>query len=136
MSCSLWPALPARTTCSWARKRPIRRARQRGSLFSGGPKVEIGIAYGTEKQRWLEWAVAEFAKTSEGKHINVNLIPMGSLEGAHAILGGDKRINVWSPGQCGVQRHLRAGMAGKVQRQSDPERGAAGADANGVRDVG
>ena len=68
-----------------------------GNLLSGGPQVEIGIAYGTEKQRWLEWAVSEFAKTSEGKRITVNLIPMGSLEGAHAILGGDKRINVWSP---------------------------------------
>ena len=68
-----------------------------GNLLSGGPQVEIGIAYGTEKQRWLEWAVSEFSKTSEGKRITVNLIPMGSLEGAHAILGGDKRINVWSP---------------------------------------
>src|SRR5262252_6974876 len=67
------------------------------SLLSGGAPVEIGIAYGTEKQRWLEWAVAEFAKTSEGKRIKVNLIPMGSLEGAHAILSGDQRINVWSP---------------------------------------
>jgi ABC-type Fe3+ transport system substrate-binding protein len=68
-----------------------------GNLLSGGPHLEIGIAYGTEKQRWLEWAVSEFGKTSEGKRITVNLIPMGSLEGAHAILGGDKRINVWSP---------------------------------------
>jgi hypothetical protein len=68
-----------------------------GSLLGGGPQVQIGIAYGTEKQRWLEWAVAEFAKTSDGKRITVELIPMGSLEGAHAILGGDKRINVWSP---------------------------------------
>src|SRR5882724_7543680 len=66
-------------------------------IFSSSPNVEIGIAYGTEKQRWLEWAVQEFAKTSEGKHITVNLIPMGSQEGAHAILDGDKRINAWSP---------------------------------------
>src|SRR5215475_2257642 len=67
------------------------------SLLGGGPPVEIGIAYGTEKQRWLEWAVAEFAKTSEGKRIKINLIPMGSLEGAHALLSGDQRINAWSP---------------------------------------
>jgi len=65
--------------------------------FSGGPETEIGIAYGTEKQRWLEWAVQEFAKTGDGKKIKVNLIPMGSLEGAHALLSGDQRINVWSP---------------------------------------
>jgi ABC-type glycerol-3-phosphate transport system substrate-binding protein len=72
-----------------------------GSVFdsiSGNQnQVEIGIAYGTEKQRWLSWAVDEFAKTKDGKHIKVNLIPMGSLEGAHAILNGDQRINVWSP---------------------------------------
>src|SRR5215471_14977561 len=62
------------------------------SLLGGGPPVEIGIAYGTEKQRWLEWAVSQFAKTSDGKRISVDLIPMGSLEGAHAILSGDQRI--------------------------------------------
>src|SRR5262252_6216732 len=67
------------------------------SLLSGGPPVEIGIAYGTEKQRWLEWAVEEFTKTRDGKRIKIHLIPMGSLEGAHAILNGDQRIEVWSP---------------------------------------
>lgn len=66
-------------------------------LFSSGPDVEIGIAYGTEKQRWLEWAVQQFSQTSDGKHIKINLIPMGSQEGAHAILEGDKRIHAWSP---------------------------------------
>jgi len=65
--------------------------------FGSGEQVEIGIAYGTEKQRWLEWAVQEFAKTKDGKRIKVNLIPMGSLEGAHALLNGDQRIQVWSP---------------------------------------
>jgi len=79
-------------------KKAVEQTKQvTGNILGGGPQVEIGIAYGTEKQRWLEWAVSEFAKTSDGKRITVDLIPMGSLEGAHAILGGDKRINVWSP---------------------------------------
>jgi len=79
-------------------KKAVDQTRQvTGGLLGGGPQVHIGIAYGTEKQRWLEWAVAEFAKTSDGKSISIELIPMGSLEGAHAILGGDQRINVWSP---------------------------------------
>jgi ABC-type Fe3+ transport system substrate-binding protein len=79
-------------------KKALQATKDRASsLLGGGPPVEIGIAYGTEKQRWLEWAVNEFAKTSEGKHVKVNLIPMGSLEGAHALLSGDQRINVWSP---------------------------------------
>lgn len=68
-----------------------------GGFLGGGVTAEIGIAYGTEKKRWLEYAVEEFAKTSDGKGIKVNLIPMGSIEGAHAILSGDQRIHVWSP---------------------------------------
>jgi hypothetical protein len=59
--------------------------------------VQIGIAYGTEKERWLKTAVQDFALTSDGKNIRVELIPMGSLEGAQAVLAGDKRIVVWSP---------------------------------------
>jgi hypothetical protein len=62
-----------------------------------GDAVEIGVAYGTEKQRWLESAVRQFASTPEGKLIKVNLIPKGSIEATQAILSGDKSINVWSP---------------------------------------
>jgi Ca-activated chloride channel family protein len=79
-------------------RHPLKDAKDTtSSIFSSAPAAEIGIAYGTEKQRWLEWAVAEFEKTSDGKRIKVNLIPMGSLEGAHALVSGDQRINVWSP---------------------------------------
>jgi len=62
-----------------------------------GADVTIGIAYGTEKERWLKDAVEKFHETREGRHIKVELIPMGSLEGAHAALNGDQRITVWSP---------------------------------------
>lgn len=67
------------------------------TVTSSGHGVEIGIAYGTEKKRWLEWAAEQFANTSEGKNIKINLIPMGSLEGAQALLAGDQRLVVWSP---------------------------------------
>jgi ABC-type Fe3+ transport system substrate-binding protein len=62
-----------------------------------GARVEIGIAYGTEKERWLQWAAGQFAQTEEGRRIKIDLIPMGSLEGAQAVLRGDQRITVWSP---------------------------------------
>ena len=69
-----------------------------GGLFGGGaPEAKIGIAYGTEKERWLQWAAEEFAKTDDGKRVEIDLIPMGSLEAAQAVLGGDQRIQVWSP---------------------------------------
>ena len=63
-----------------------------------GPRVEVGIAYGTEKENWLKWAAAEFAKTDDGGKITINLIPKGSLEGGQAVWRDeDKRIHVWSP---------------------------------------
>ncbi|PWT94433.1 MAG: hypothetical protein C5B54_00015 [Acidobacteria bacterium] len=62
-----------------------------------GSSIQIGIAYGTEKKNWLEKAVQDFAATDQGKGIQIDLIPMGSLEGAQAIISGDKRIVVWSP---------------------------------------
>ncbi len=68
--------------------------------------VEIGIAYGTEKEKWLKWAVGEFAKTPEGEKVKINLLPMGSMEGGDAILKQDKRINVWSPASSLVQDYL------------------------------
>ncbi len=58
-------------------------------------KVHVGIAYGTEKKRWLTWAVEEFAREKPG--IEIKLLPMGSIEGAQAVLREDKTINVWSP---------------------------------------
>lgn len=64
---------------------------------SAGDGLEVGIAYSTEKQRWLEFAVQQFGQTRDGKHTKVNLIPMGSLEGAHALVNGDQRIQVWAP---------------------------------------
>lgn len=64
--------------------------------YTGGA-VRVGIAYGTEKRRWLEWATTEFAKTEAGRSIDIHLIPMGSIEGAQAVLKGDRRIHVWSP---------------------------------------
>lgn len=67
------------------------------STPSDGRPVEIGVAYGTEKKNWLEWAAREFAKTDAGRDIKVNLIPMGSLEGAQALVSGDERIHVWTP---------------------------------------
>jgi hypothetical protein len=79
----------------WARQRHVLPASV--SAVGDGKDVEIGVAYGTEKQRWLLWAVEQFKATPNGGHIQVNLIPMGSVEGAHAVLNGDKRIQVWSP---------------------------------------
>ncbi len=67
------------------------------SGLAPGSGVRLGIAYGTEKERWLQWAKGEFEKTSAGKRVRIDLIPMGSLEGAQAILASDERIQVWSP---------------------------------------
>lgn len=61
--------------------------------------VEINIAYGTEKQSWLEPATEAFQKSGAGRRVKINLIGMGSVEGAQAVLDGPKPvpIHVWSP---------------------------------------
>ncbi len=75
-------------------------------VFNPSKPVEIGIAYGTEKKPWFEWAIAEFAKTEEGKKIKITLIPIGSIEGAEKILQKDERIQVWSPASSVVEELL------------------------------
>jgi len=74
--------------------------------FRPAKSVEIGVAYGTEKKKWLEWAVGEFAKTPAGKQIKIDLIPMGSIEGARAVLAKDQRIHAWSPASSVVENML------------------------------
>ncbi len=64
---------------------------------SSGKQITVRMAYGTEKKRWLQWAVGEFSKTKDGGKIAIELIPMGSLEGARATIDGTEKIHVWSP---------------------------------------
>ncbi len=71
-----------------------------------GDAVEIGIAYGTEKKRWLKWAAEEFEKTADGKKIKVDLIPRGSREGAQEVLDGNEKIHVWSPASALMKNYF------------------------------
>lgn len=68
--------------------------------------VKIGIAYGSEKEHWLKWAQQKFKEMQfkvlgEGKDlIKIELIRMGSIEGAKTILKQDadaRLIHVWIP---------------------------------------
>jgi hypothetical protein len=63
------------------------------------PPVVVNIAYGTEKQAWLEQALDEFRRRPENRDVSVRLIGMGSVEAAQAVLEGEKPIpiHVWSP---------------------------------------
>lgn len=60
-------------------------------------QVAITIAYGTEKKPWMEWAITEFAKTPAGRDVTITLLPLGSLEGAQAILRNERPIHAWAP---------------------------------------
>jgi serine/threonine-protein kinase len=86
-------ALPSRGDNS----KIVDEAREASSLKAN--PVEIHIAYGTEKQKWLEEATAEFQKTPEGRRMMVKLHGMGSVEAAQAVLDGPNSIpiHVWSP---------------------------------------
>jgi len=68
-------------------------------LTTPEPPVTLNIAYGTEKQAWLENALTEYRKLPEAKRVEIKLIGMGSVEGALAVLEGENPvpIHVWSP---------------------------------------
>jgi serine/threonine-protein kinase len=78
---------------------PIVTAAKQAPVPSTAQPVEINIAYGTEKKKWLEAVLASFQKTPAGRRIKVNLHGLGSVEGAQAVLDGPKPtpIHVWSP---------------------------------------
>ncbi len=75
-------------------------------------RVVVNIAYGTEKKKWLESARDEFLKTAQGEGIEINLIGLGSIESADAILEGPtglpphKPIHVWSPASSSYRDKL------------------------------
>jgi hypothetical protein len=60
-------------------------------------KTHVGVAFGTEKRDWFTWAVEAFAQTPAARNVQIDLMPMGSLEAAQAIAHGDTSIQVWSP---------------------------------------
>ncbi len=100
---SLWtgkPAAPDRAAGNVLTSVDIPRAAAPKPLaVSESEMVEVNIAFGTEKQRWLDAATAEFEKTPAGKRIAIKLHGMGSVEGARAVLEGPGSlpIQVWSP---------------------------------------
>src|SRR6516225_301674 len=51
---------------------PVGQSGSGAGEFSG-PAVEIGMAYGTEKETWLKWATTKFAETPDGQKIKVKL---------------------------------------------------------------
>ncbi len=88
-------------------------ASEHGVIPAAGP-VEIGIAYGTEKEAWFADALKAFAATEEGKNIKVNLLPMGSVEGGEAVWKTeDQHIHVWSPASSLYRDGFVAGWQSK-----------------------
>jgi serine/threonine-protein kinase len=81
--------------------------------------VVINVAYGTEKQKWLEAAAIEFHKTEAGKAITINLHGMGSMEGARAVLDGAKSIpmHVWSPASSAFREAFERQWLAKHENQ-------------------
>ena len=80
------------TTNSTAVPSPAITAPRAGALAED---VAIVIAYGTEKKRWLEWAVEEFGKAHS--NIKISLLPYGSIEAAKDIPTSSKKIHGWTP---------------------------------------
>jgi hypothetical protein len=69
--------------------------RSGASAARTGDAAEITVLYSTEKQAWMEAAVAAFMK--EHQEIKVTLVGKGSLDGAQAILEGKAKPTIFSP---------------------------------------
>lgn len=71
-----------------------------------GPVTEITFLYSSEKQEWIEAAVAAFSK--EHPEIKVTARAKGSLDLEQAILDGKEKPTLWSPADSLVQNLLDA----------------------------
>ena len=83
---------------------------------SGG--VTITIAYGSEKKRWLEWAKDEFARSDAGRGIVVDLMSVGSQEGAQRVIDNKQPIHAWAPASSAWESTFRGDF--QVRHGSDP----------------
>jgi hypothetical protein len=60
-----------------------------------GPRTKVTVVFGTEKEAWMQAAVASF-RTAHPE-IDVELVPRGSFESAQQILDGTLQATLWSP---------------------------------------
>jgi hypothetical protein len=88
-------------------------------------KPVLNIAYGTEKKKWLLSALEAYAQTAAGRQVEIRLLGMGSLEGAHAVLDGPAAatnshppIHVWSPASSTYRDILE--RAWRSRRKGNP----------------
>ncbi|WP_437926953.1 substrate-binding domain-containing protein [Sorangium sp. So ce291] len=66
--------------------------------------TEISMLYSSEKQEWIEAALADFKK--EHPEISLRLKAMGSIDAAQAIVDGTERPTLFSPADSLVQNLL------------------------------
>jgi len=71
-----------------------------------GPRTQLTIVFGTEKEDWMR-AAADAFRTAH-PDLDVELVPKGSLEAAQEILDGKLRPTVWSPADSLVMTMLDA----------------------------
>ncbi len=70
------------------------------------PQIEIAFEYSTEKEQWLDSALAGFE--ADNPAIKVKRISKGSLEAEAAILDGTDKPVLWSPADSGIANLLSA----------------------------
>ncbi len=64
-------------------------------------RIVITFTYGSEKKHWIEKATNQFNnqkhKSSDGRHIHVHQIPMGSGECIREVNQGSRKVHIISP---------------------------------------
>ena len=59
--------------------------------------IELRIATGKEKQKWLELYAKKFAGTTEGSGIQIEIVPVGTMDAFRSMIDGESKVHVWTP---------------------------------------
>ncbi|WP_437896436.1 substrate-binding domain-containing protein [Sorangium sp. So ce124] len=79
------------------------------------PATEISMLYSSEKQEWIEAALADFKK--EHPEISLRLKAMGSIDAAQAIVEGSEKPTIFSPADSLVQNLLMSDWQTKYKTE-------------------
>jgi hypothetical protein len=83
-------------------------------------QVDLVVAYGSDKQKWVETLAADFKKTEAGKNVRLQLQTLGYSEVTNALMSGKRNIHVWWPSSTLPEELLMAKWKNKYGTTLQP----------------
>ena len=125
--------------CAAACSRSDEPAKAAPGADPGEARVNVLFTYGSEKQTWIEESTAAFnqarRRTSSGKVIRVEAIPIGSGESVEEMLSGRRQAHLTSPASAAFIKLGNAESRAKTGKDLVGATQKSGALASRDRDV-